>query len=77
MGNNESQIKNTMRNMNTNIKSKQACQSEACAIQTCLADNDYDSNKCKNIIQNFHKCCAKYPHSKICPTNSKDKILKK
>ena len=36
---------------------KQTCQSEACAIQSCLDKNNYDEAKCQRFIRAMEKCC--------------------
>lgn len=40
--------------------SQEACSGEACAIQTCLAKNNYMPEKCKRQIEDLQKCCEKY-----------------
>ena len=36
---------------------RDACKSEACAIQDCLAKNDYDMSKCQDKVDKLKKCC--------------------
>lgn len=38
---------------------RDACKTEACAIQDCLAKNDYDMNKCKDKVDKLKDCCSK------------------
>lgn len=35
-----------------------ACHTEACAIQDCLANNNYDMNKCQDKVDKLKKCCS-------------------
>ncbi len=35
------------------------CQALACAIQTCLARNDYNHDKCERVIQTWKECYDK------------------
>lgn len=39
---------------------RQKCQKYACDIQDCLVKNNYQNNRCKNVIDDYHKCMAKY-----------------
>ena len=36
---------------------RHACKSEACAIQECLANNDYNISKCQDKVDKLKKCC--------------------
>ena len=36
---------------------RDACKTEACGIQDCLAKNDYDMNKCKDKVDKLKECC--------------------
>lgn len=36
---------------------RDACKSEACAIQDCLAQNDYNMSKCKDKVDKLKSCC--------------------
>ena len=38
-------------------KPKDPCQRQACAIQDCLKKNNYQEEKCQNIIQLMIECC--------------------
>ena len=38
---------------------RDACKTEACAIQDCLAKNDYDMHKCKDKVDKLKDCCSK------------------
>ncbi|VVT56129.1 uncharacterized protein SAPINGB_P004840 [Magnusiomyces paraingens] len=40
--------------------SKQACHSEACAIQNCLQRRGYDESKCTVYIDQLYACCASF-----------------
>jgi len=33
------------------------CQAEACAIQTCLAQNSYNQEKCDGVLEKLYACC--------------------
>ena len=35
-----------------------ACHTEACAIQDCLANNNYDMGKCQDKVDKLKKCCS-------------------
>ncbi|KNC50125.1 uncharacterized protein AMSG_05897 [Thecamonas trahens ATCC 50062] len=37
-----------------------ACKSKACAIQTCLAEKDYDQEACTDVIDAYFACMAKH-----------------
>ena len=49
-------------------KPKDPCQRQACAIQDCLKKNNYQEEKCQNIIQLMIDCCQTKGNesSKIC-----------
>ena len=36
---------------------RDACKSEACAIQDCLAKNDYNISKCQDKVDKLKNCC--------------------
>ena len=36
---------------------RDACKSEACAIQECLAQNDYNMSKCQSKVDKLKSCC--------------------
>lgn len=36
----------------------QPCQAQACALQNCLAANDYQQEKCQKVIDALRACCA-------------------
>lgn len=36
---------------------RDACKSEACAIQDCLAKNDYNMSKCQDKVDKLKNCC--------------------
>jgi len=36
---------------------RDACKSEACAIQDCLAQNDYNMSKCNDKVDKLKACC--------------------
>ena len=38
-------------------KPKDPCQRQACAIQDCLKKNNYQEEKCQDIIQLMMDCC--------------------
>ena len=38
---------------------REPCQKFACAIQKCLAANNYDEDKCKDAKEAMKKCCSK------------------
>ncbi|KAF0437092.1 mature T-cell proliferation 1 neighbor protein-like protein [Gigaspora margarita] len=35
----------------------QPCHREACAIQECLQKNNYQEERCKDVINQLFKCC--------------------
>ncbi|KAJ7288785.1 hypothetical protein C8J57DRAFT_1281216 [Mycena rebaudengoi] len=35
----------------------QACQPEACSLQTCLNKNTYKPEKCDERLRDLYKCC--------------------
>ena len=46
--------------MDSDHLSEQPCLSKACAIQSCLFDNDFKEEKCYTHIMNLYKCCSNY-----------------
>jgi hypothetical protein len=40
----------------SNDVSQSKCQQEACAIQTCLANNNYQESRCESIISAWKLC---------------------
>ena len=53
------------------------CQSEACAIQTCLKKNDYQESRCKDVIQQMINCCQEIRYqSYICDGFNPDLVKK-
>ncbi|KAK7050602.1 Cx9C motif-containing protein 4, mitochondrial [Favolaschia claudopus] len=59
------------------ISMAEACQSEACALQTCLNKNTYAPEKCDNKLRELYTCCQTMyekaegqtvqPNSTACP----------
>lgn len=41
---------------------KNPCQALACAIQDCLAANNYQEEKCKSVIQRWEQCVSSQQH---------------
>ncbi|KAI0899385.1 DUF1903-domain-containing protein [Annulohypoxylon nitens] len=39
------------------LDSKPACHPRACAIQDCLAKNNYNEAKCSRFIDALYECC--------------------
>ena len=37
---------------------RDACKTEACGIQDCLAKNGYDMNKCSDKVDKLKQCCS-------------------
>ncbi|CAG8663947.1 8504_t:CDS:1, partial [Ambispora gerdemannii] len=35
------------------------CHKEACEIQTCLSQHNYNEQKCEDVINKFRECCYK------------------
>ncbi|KAF7350630.1 Cx9C motif-containing protein 4, mitochondrial [Mycena sanguinolenta] len=54
------------------------CQTEACALQTCLDKNTYSPEKCDDRLRALYMCCQKMydaapdsdPESTACPIPS-------
>ncbi|GBB91596.1 hypothetical protein RclHR1_00190009 [Rhizophagus clarus] len=38
-------------------KNQQPCLREACQIQTCLQNNNYQESRCQKVIEELFKCC--------------------
>ena len=36
------------------------CKAQACAIQDCLQQNNYDDGKCAKKIMKLYECCSKF-----------------
>ncbi|ODV94171.1 hypothetical protein PACTADRAFT_17898 [Pachysolen tannophilus NRRL Y-2460] len=36
------------------------CKSEACAIQDCLKQNNYNESRCTVLIDQLYACCSKF-----------------
>lgn len=41
----------------TGMTSENRCQTEACAIQSCLLKHDYDETRCRKAVEQLYKCC--------------------
>ena len=41
-------------------RSKKTCKKQACAIQYCLARNNYQENKCRDTIHEWELCVKKH-----------------
>ncbi|CAI5533782.1 unnamed protein product [Closterium sp. Naga37s-1] len=41
------------------IAELKGCKPRACAIQSCLKRNDYQSSRCTSPIRLLHECCMK------------------
>ncbi|KAK9162116.1 hypothetical protein Scep_002901 [Stephania cephalantha] len=39
--------------------SKEPCKKEACDIQACLSKNNFNSQKCIEVIEKLQSCCEK------------------
>ncbi|KAF7860766.1 hypothetical protein EAF04_008284 [Stromatinia cepivora] len=39
------------------ISTEQPCHSKACAIQDCLAKNNYNEEKCRSQVDALYDCC--------------------
>ncbi|CAH3158416.1 unnamed protein product [Porites lobata] len=35
------------------------CQKEACAIQKCLQEYNYQEDRCQQVIETMKKCCSR------------------
>lgn len=42
-----------------------ACKLKACAIQECLARNDYQQRRCATFIQELVHCCSALPEPSV------------
>lgn len=42
------------------------CQKQACAIQKCLQEHNYQEEACVKFIEEMHKCCDKWKDMSGC-----------
>lgn len=44
------------------------CQKEACAIQKCLQEQNYQEDRCRQVIEAMRKCCKRESaiNTKLC-----------
>ncbi|XP_022238423.1 cx9C motif-containing protein 4-like [Limulus polyphemus] len=48
-------------------KDTDPCQKQACAIQKCLQENNYNEDACQYVVEAMRHCCKKfYDNSKCC-----------
>lgn len=60
------------------MKAVDPCQKEACAIQKCLQEHNYQEDACVKFIKEMLKCCEKWREmSGCCSGFLKDEASKK
>ena len=53
------------------------CQSQACAIQDCLAKNDYQDDRCRDVINKMMECCEQVHYKSYICDGFNPKLSKK
>ncbi|BFG03647.1 cx9C motif-containing protein 4 [Drosophila madeirensis] len=51
--------------MSANTK-KDPCKANACRIQACLKENNYQENKCADVLEAMRQCCLKWHKVSLC-----------
>ncbi|XP_061391423.1 cx9C motif-containing protein 4 [Musca vetustissima] len=51
--------------MSYNTK-KDPCKANACRIQACLKENNYQEEKCKEVLEQMRICCLKWHKTSLC-----------
>ncbi|XP_030373083.1 cx9C motif-containing protein 4 [Scaptodrosophila lebanonensis] len=45
---------------------KDPCKANACRIQACLKENNYQEHKCVEVLEQMRQCCLKWHKQSIC-----------
>lgn len=45
---------------------KDRCKKEACRIQACLNENNYQEDKCLEVLEQMRICCLKWHKESLC-----------
>ncbi|KAF4509740.1 hypothetical protein G6O67_003882 [Ophiocordyceps sinensis] len=46
--------------LHIDVEAKPPCHPRACAIQDCLARNNYSEAKCQDAVQALYQCCQAF-----------------
>ncbi|KRF97477.1 cx9C motif-containing protein 4 [Drosophila tropicalis] len=47
-------------------RSKDPCKVNACRIQKCLNENNYQEDKCVEVLEAMRQCCLKWHKESLC-----------
>ncbi|TMW52226.1 hypothetical protein DOY81_002693 [Sarcophaga bullata] len=45
---------------------KDPCKANACRIQACLNENNYQEDKCLEVLEQMRQCCLKWHKQSLC-----------
>ncbi|XP_016977136.1 cx9C motif-containing protein 4 [Drosophila rhopaloa] len=45
---------------------KDPCKANACRIQACLNENNYQEDKCLKVLEDMRQCCLKWHKESLC-----------
>ncbi|KAH8373746.1 hypothetical protein KR200_009182 [Drosophila serrata] len=45
---------------------KDRCKPYACRIQDCLSKNNYQEDKCLDVLEDMRQCCLKWHKVSVC-----------
>ncbi|KAL9913270.1 cx9C motif-containing protein 4 [Glossina fuscipes] len=45
---------------------KDPCKKNACRIQACLKENNYQESKCLDVLEQMRLCCVKWHRESLC-----------
>ncbi|XP_037813965.1 cx9C motif-containing protein 4 [Lucilia sericata] len=45
---------------------KDPCKANACRIQACLKENNYQEDKCLEVLEQMRQCCLKWHKQSLC-----------
>ncbi|KAH8421088.1 hypothetical protein KR222_010855, partial [Zaprionus bogoriensis] len=45
---------------------KDPCKPQACRIQACLKENNYQEHKCFAVLEDMRQCCIKWHKQSLC-----------
>ncbi|CAD7088984.1 unnamed protein product [Hermetia illucens] len=45
---------------------KDPCKANACRIQSCLKENNYQEGSCLDVLEDMRQCCLKWHDQSLC-----------
>ncbi|XP_013118175.1 cx9C motif-containing protein 4 [Stomoxys calcitrans] len=52
--------------MSSSNTKKDPCKANACKIQACLKENNYQEEKCLEVLEQMRLCCLKWHATSLC-----------